>query len=494
MSLHAALDPKALRLLHTQKRNTTLSSMFISILSIALLGLSLALFLLPAIETDGNFTQCIPYQETVKPKPPKATIPRFFTHLPPAGANTGKASIIAETTNPLHLPQLEFTPQISGLSAGEDLNNGHKGFNPDNGGFKGLDIIANDQRCSKQDRLSRLRAGGGNLQTEDAVIKALHWLKKTQSPDGSWGDKHKVAMTGLALLSYLGHCEDPSSEEFGESCLQGIVYLIDTGSKKNGKLATDLKDRHWPYEHAIATYALAEAYSFSKRSHYQIPQHQEILQLAGEWIISHQHPSGGWDYAYDTQGSRGGDLSIAAWHIQALKACHVTGLDFKGIKKTAYAALDYVGKRQAKNGGFGYTGTTPVGSAGHHSLTGAGILAYQMWGKGSRSEVRKGARYILAEAKLDYNGADCDLYAHYYHSQAMMQRGGDQWTQYNQMFSDQILLNQGNNGAWKKPGGGKKINAAGAMYANNTPEGIHYRTCLCTLMLEVYYRYLPATH
>jgi hypothetical protein len=75
-----------------------------------------------------------------------------------------------------------------------------------------------------------------------------------------------------------------------------------------------------------------------------------------------------------------------------------------------------------------------------------------------------------------------------------MQRGGDQWTQYNQMFSDQILLNQGNNGAWKKPGGGTKINAVGALYANNTPEGIHYRTCLCTLMLEVYYRYLPATH
>jgi hypothetical protein len=117
-----------------------------------------------------------------------------------------------------------------------------------------------------------------------------------------------------------------------------------------------------------------------------------------------------------------------------------------------------------------------------------------MWGKGSRKEVRNGAKYILREAKLDYNGTDSDLYAHYYHSQAMMQRGGEQWEKYNEMFRDQILLNQNENGSWKKPGGNDGTKAVGALFATETPEGIHYRTCLCTLMLEVYYRYLPGTH
>ena len=127
-------------------------------------------------------------------------------------------------------------------------------------------------------------------------------------------------------------------------------------------------------------------------------------------------------------------------------------------------------------------------------MTGAGVLAFQMWGKGSRKEVRSGAKYILREAKLDYNGAESDLYAHYYHSQAMMQRGGEQWRTYNEMFRDQILLNQKEDGSWKKPGGNGGTKAVGALFAKDTPEGIHYRTCLCTLMLEVYYRYLPGTH
>ena len=45
-------------------------------------------------------------------------------------------------------------------------------------------------------------------------------------------------MTGLALLAYFGHCETPVSEEFGDSCMKGIVYLVNLGMKNDGKLAS----------------------------------------------------------------------------------------------------------------------------------------------------------------------------------------------------------------------------------------------------------------
>ena len=35
--------------------------------------------------------------------------------------------------------------------------------------------------------------------------------------------------------------------------------------------------------------------------------------------------------------------------------------------------------------------------------------------------------------------------------------------------------------------------AVGALFAQDNAEGKHYRNCLCALMLEVYYRYLPGT-
>lgn len=493
MSLHAALSPEALARLQRQKRNSTVSSVVIAILTVLLVGISLALLFLPAIEEFAAPIQYIGTKDTKDPpieKPPVRHSPAANPSSPKAVANP----IVPDVVSRIALPKSDSRADAEGLVPGNGDGVGDDDIGLDDGGPRTPGIPFNPTRCSRQDRLARIGKYGGKPQVEDAVLKALRWMKQTQSQDGSWGQSHKVGMTGLALLAYLGHCETPESGEFGQSCLDAIVYLIHIGTKNNGRLATNLNDKHWPYEHAIATYALAEAFSFGGKDGYGIPRHREVLAQAGNWIIGHQHSSGGWDYAYDISGERGGDLSVAAWHIQALKACQVTGIAFPGMKATVRKALDYVGGRQAPHGGFGYTGAQPAGGAGHHSLTGAGVLAYQMWGKGSRKEVRNGARYILREAKLDYNGAHSDLYAHYYHSQAMMQRGGDQWRQYNEMFRDQILLNQNADGSWKKPGGNGGPEAVAALFAKDSPEGIHYRTCLCTLMLEVYYRYLPGTH
>lgn len=495
MSLHAIINPDALQRLNDQKRQATVSSVLISILSMILIGLVLAFYLLPTIEhREADITTYYSDSNPDEPKQKPLMNRLFSKKRPPAAPSNAAPSITARVISSFTIPEVDSLSETIGLHASDGDGDGLEGDGPGTGGFipnRPADI--HSQRCSKTDRLARLKQNGGSPEIENSVVKALRWLKKNQSSDGSWGSSHKTGMTGLALLAYLGHCEDPSSEEFGDSCLQAIVYLLDIGSKNEGRLTMDNNNKHWPYEHAIATYALAEAYTFAKRSSAFVPRHKEVLLQAGQWIIEHQHGSGGWDYNYDMSGKRGGDLSVSAWQIQALKACQVTGLKFHGMKGTVKKALEYVTLRQAPNGGFGYTGTQPVAAANHHSLTGAALLAYQMWGKGSRTEVRKGARYILANAELDYNSASCDLYAHYYHSQAMMQRGGKQWAEYNAHFRDQIFLNQNASGAWKKPGGNEKPKAAGSLFANETKEGIHYRTCLCTLMLEVYYRYLPAT-
>ena len=136
---------------------------------------------------------------------------------------------------------------------------------------------------------------------------------------------------------------------------------------------------------------------------------------------------------------------------------------------------------QADNGGFGYNGKNPVEGT-YFTLTGVGMLCNQMWGKGARNEVRKGAKYITENTKFDYNTKDSNLYAHYYESQAMMQRGGEDWKFYNNLFRDQLLNNQDEDGSWKQPG-------IGGAFAGDG-QGKTYRTCLATLMLEVYYRFL----
>jgi hypothetical protein len=74
-----------------------------------------------------------------------------------------------------------------------------------------------------------------------------------------------------------------------------------------------------------------------------------------------------------------------------------------------------------------------------------------------------------------------NLYDHYYTSQAMINLGGRSWKVYNQLFRDELIKNQAKDGSWGDPAG------------NHHSAGKTYNTCLATLMLEVYYRYLPGT-
>ena len=95
--------------------------------------------------------------------------------------------------------------------------------------------------------------------------------------------------------------------------------------------------------------------------------------------------------------------------------------------------------------------------------------------------------------KFDWNSADSDLYGHYYAVQAMLNHGGKAWEKYNTLFRDQVLNNQNDDGSYKVLNAGGKINAVGGSFQGTSAFAVHYRTCLATLMLEAYYRFLPAT-
>jgi len=330
------------------------------------------------------------------------------------------------------------------------------------------------KRCSKEDRLSRLKENGGTPACEEAVLKGLRWMKANQNPDGSWGTANRTAMTGLALLAYFGHCETPISDEFGESCLKGIVYLVDVGVKNNGVLVANVKTQNGPYEHGIGTYALGEAATFCKEL--GIPSLADVTQKAGQFIIDHQHANGGWAYSYSKEEKAHTDSSVVGWQLQALKACKHTHLDYTGMDSAVSKGLNYLSGLQNENGGFGYINKANP----QPGLTGVGVLCFQMWGK-EKSEVRDGIKFLKENVKLDWKTKDSDLYAHYYISQAMMQAGRGHWSMYNNVFRDQLLANQGADGSWEPP-----ASTAHGQSAGNAV----YRNALCILMLEVYYRFL----
>ncbi|MCB1210893.1 MAG: hypothetical protein KDK97_16340 [Verrucomicrobiales bacterium] len=71
-----------------------------------------------------------------------------------------------------------------------------------------------------------------------------------------------------------------------------------------------------------------------------------------------------------------------------------------------------------------------------------------------------------------------NLYSWYYNTQATFQFGGSAWERWNAVFREEVLTHQQEDGHWSH----------GTTSGANEDADI-FCTCLCTLMLEVYYRY-----
>ena len=495
MSLHAQLSPEAQARLAAQRRTSTITSLIIAILSMVLIGVIL-LIIAMKFQKD-EIPELISYSaEGIEEEDLQVRKVQTQTQRKPSAPTSSMAKVIAaDTATPTAIPVPEIDVPDPSLDFGDGDGFGDGwGDGADSGAGGGFGNIpaSMKKRCSRADRLSRLNSNGGTEKCEDAVVNGLRFLKKTQNKDGSWCDQKMIGMTGLALLAYLGHCETTMSEEFGETVFAAITYLVDKAMKNKGKLGTDFKDNHWCYEHAIAVYAIAEAYTLCQKSFGEnIPNLPEAVQASAQFLINSQHQRGGWDYAYSEDSGRGGDLSIVAWHLQALKAAEHTGLELKNLSRSVRAGLEYTSGLRNSEGAFGYSSSNLHGDG--TTLSAAAALCFQIWKKSSSREARGACKFVDDNMKFGWNTPDADRYGHYYAAQCMVNFGGDAWERYNKKFRDEVLNNQRPNGSFKPVGGGQKLNAVGASFNGTSNFGEHYRACLSILMLEVYYRFLPAT-
>ncbi len=341
-------------------------------------------------------------------------------------------------------------------------------------------------RCDVAKRLLKLKENGGTPECEKAVSMALEYLKARQNLDGSWGTTNRGAMTGFALLCYLGRCETPDSPYYGAQVTKGILYLIEL-SRKNpeGLMAEKISGNSVPYEHGIATYAMGEMYSLYRLGQKPVPGMREAFENGVKTIIKYQHPDGSWVYGSGSYAPMGReDLSVTGWQYQALKSAKLSDLKIGGLHSAIDLTIKYLQSKQTADGGYGTTNRE--GSYNQWNLTGVGILGLQTLGEGHSAEIKKGIKFshgLFVQTNPEWSNAN--LYAWYYYAQAFFQNGGPEWKHWNGSAMRAILANQNEDGSWTpnlKPVQGGTAGGDGV-----------YSTALCTLMLEVYYRYLQVS-
>ena len=353
-------------------------------------------------------------------------------------------------------------------------------------------------------RSARAYRAGASPASEQAVERALDWLGRHQDADGRWdaataryddGSPAKgedditvqsppgetcfgeclyweadTALTGLALLAYLGAGYTHTDGKYAPYVAKGIEFLLSV-QKPDGDLRGKSKAVGM-YCHAMASIALCEAYALTGDERLRDPVERAI----GFLVRARAADGMAWRYA---PGDPTGDTSILGWVVMALKSAKEVGIAVPSDLQTGM--LEWLDKvSEGENGGLARYRPIPADKV-TPTMTAEAWVCRQFLGAGGPGPSSSEAAASLLENKTDrgtYN-----FYYWYYGTLAMYQHGGDAWNRWNARVRDEIVKRQHTTG-----------HIAGSWDPDDSQYGTRggrvYCTALATLSLEVYYRYL----
>ena len=310
--------------------------------------------------------------------------------------------------------------------------------------------------------------GAPRERVDQAVDRALAFLKTQQDSDGAWRahNQKNPAVTALAVMAYLSAGHVPGEGPYADTVERGVRWVLGQ-QKANGLIAT--VGGHEMYHHGICTLMLAEVSGMTQG---QLARDVKTkLEKAVAIILKAQrtagHFSGGWRYQV---GSRDADMSVTGWQLLALRAAKNLGCDVPAAR--IELAVGYVKRsRDPRSGGFAYT----PGGGYTIPCTGTGILALEICGKDHHhsDEATQAGSFLLKHAPA-WN-SNHFFYAVYYCSQATFQLGKNYWNYYRPRLHKVLLDHQQPGGAW----------------IGNDGYGPAYGTAMSVLALTVEYRFLP---
>lgn len=319
------------------------------------------------------------------------------------------------------------------------------------------------QRAPEQ-RSALVEKMGGSQETERAVARALEWLKRVQESDGRWSSKNNggevnadTAMTGMALLCFLsaGHTHTQDGP-YRETVSRAIEHLV-SRQQASGNLAPD----ETMYGQTIASVALCEAYAMTHDARLARP-----VKLAVEFV----------DASARSNDGSAGKTSVLGWQVMAMESARRAGVKTSNITfDAARRWLDSVAAAGAP-GRYAYQ----RGQAASPAMTAEAMFVQQLLGRGAgEARMEDSARFILEEMPRWRDGAP--THSWYYATLALFQHQGEAWTRWNDALVPELLAHQHTDGelagSWEPQDRWSKLC------------GRVHQTAVCTLSLEVYYRY-----
>ncbi|MEE2886841.1 MAG: prenyltransferase/squalene oxidase repeat-containing protein [Planctomycetota bacterium] len=352
-------------------------------------------------------------------------------------------------------------------------------------------------------RGGRKRLRGKKRGTARAIDMGLQWLKNHQDKDGKWDcdafmkhDKsgvpcdgagnpvHDVGITALALLAFLGDGSTMRSGPYKDQVKKSVIWLR-RQQGPNGLFGTNAS-HDFVYDHAIAAYAMCEAYGLSK---YKIIK--KNAQNGINYLESHRNPYSCWRYQPRDNDN---DSSVTGWAIMAYKSAK----DFK-LQVNAQALkisanfLDELTDPATGRCGYTKRGEKSSRHPGDHAtrfpiekgeaLTAVGLFCRFFLGQDPKKVaiMKTAAETLMQRTPIWDKDGSIDHYYWYYATYALYQMGGNYWTEWSKKLTPAVVKQQREDGNFKG-----SWDAVGAWGEDG---GRVYSTAILVLTLEAYYRY-----
>ncbi len=346
----------------------------------------------------------------------------------------------------------------------------------------------------RPDRLKSVIEQGGSRETEQAVGLALEWLADAQSRDGRWdadrwqggrefqvlghnrngaGKQADTAVTGLALLTFLGAGHTHLAGPYQHQVAGGLAFLINSQDAQ-GNMGSGCTFYARTYSHSMATFALAEAYAMTADKRLEPSVRRAVNYLLGIENRSY----GGWRYKSGDQG----DVSQLGWIIMALRSAEVAGV---AVPEDTWRRIDYFLNRVARGQSGGLAAYQAARGNWSRPMTAEAMYCRQVLG-----EPLAGAALGEALAALDDELPGDKLTNYYYwyyatlalhHAQHDNRAAAHTWSRWNDRLKRELVAAQvsdgSNAGSWSP-------NTVWGGYGGRV-----YTTAMAAMCLEVYYRY-----
>jgi len=275
---------------------------------------------------------------------------------------------------------------------------------------------------------------------DTAIELGLLHLERSQNPEGHFQAEPKLALTGLALTSYLACGHAPDLGRHGATIRRAIDYLVRSAPPDGyyGKA-----DGSRMYGQAIVVVALTQAYGLEEDPSRRAALRAVLVKsvkviLDAQAVKKDQTHAGGWRYEPTSTDS---DLSASVSNAIALRAARDIGLDIP--QPAIDAAAAYVKRcANATAGAFAYQPARDPAIA----MTGAGMLGLSLLGQGDVPEIAAGAKFLREHPIAD--DTRFPYYAMYYATQAAHRAGGETWAIVWRGVQERLLRMQLPSGAW----------------------------------------------